>query len=74
MYLEIIESALIESLFDKPNHPYTEALLLAIPILGPNKVRDKIQLKGEIPSLLNPPSGCAFSYTMSFYNRDMPIC
>ena len=61
MYLgTLVESAPTRSLFSNPSHPYTKALLSAIPSLDPD-IRGKAQkLEGEIPSPVNPPSGCKF--------------
>jgi len=47
-------------LFDSPLHPYTQALLSAIPITKPGMHNRRIQLGGEVPSQINPPAGCAF--------------
>jgi len=61
MYLgDIVEMASKEELFDNPMHPYTKALLSAIPIPNPRAKRERIILKGDIPSPINPPSGCKF--------------
>jgi peptide/nickel transport system ATP-binding protein len=61
MYLgEIAEVAPTERLFTSPKHPYTEALLSVIPEPDPEWVGNKILLEGEVPSPLNPPSGCRF--------------
>jgi len=61
MYLgEIAEVAPTEELFASPRHPYTEALLSVIPEPDPHWVGNKILLEGEVPSPLNPPSGCRF--------------
>ncbi len=61
MYLgEIAEAAPSEQLFSSPQHPYTEALLSVIPEPDPRWVGNKILLEGEVPSPLNPPSGCRF--------------
>jgi peptide/nickel transport system ATP-binding protein len=60
LYLgRIVEIGPAEAVFDGPHHPYTEALLSAVPDLsGP---RTRIRLEGEMPSPLNPPPGCVFS-------------
>lgn len=61
MYLgNMVELAPSEKLYTNPKHPYTKALLSAIPRTEPKANRERIRLKGEIPSPANPPSGCAF--------------
>lgn len=61
MYLgEIVEQATTETLFGRPQHPYTRALLSAIPVPDPTNPGGKASVMGEIPSALTPPSGCAF--------------
>ena len=57
---KIVEIADRDILFRSPAHPYTQSLLSAIPEIGQKRVKDRIILKGEIPSLSNPPMGCRF--------------
>jgi peptide/nickel transport system ATP-binding protein/oligopeptide transport system ATP-binding protein len=61
MYLgNMVERAATDELFKRPLHPYTQALLSAVPIPNPKHKKERIILKGDIPSPLNPPSGCIF--------------
>jgi peptide/nickel transport system ATP-binding protein len=61
MYLgQIAEYGPTESIFTLPYHPYTEALLSAVPIPDPDAQERRIRLSGEVPSSLNPPTGCRF--------------
>ena len=61
MYLgEIVESQSAQRIYEHPKHPYTQALLSAIPIPVPGKKKDRIALLGDVPSPINPPEGCRF--------------
>ncbi len=70
MYLgTMMELAPREELFSNPMHPYTQALLSAIPLPDPKVKRKRILLQGDIPSPANPPSGCKF-HTRCLYKKD----
>ncbi|ADZ92984.1 dipeptide ABC transporter ATP-binding protein [Marinomonas mediterranea] len=70
MYLgKIVERTSCEQLFINPQHPYTKALLSSTPQLSPDKRRTRIKLEGELPSPLNPPSGCAFHGRCQYANE-----
>lgn len=61
MYLgKIVELSDTEELFRNPKHPYTKALISAVPIHHPDETKEKIILKGDVPSPANPPQGCTF--------------
>jgi len=61
MYLgRIVESGRTDDLFNQPLHPYTQALLAAVPVVSKEKRRQRIILRGDVPSPINPPGGCAF--------------
>lgn len=77
MYLgRLVEVAPTADLFYQPRHPYTEALMSAIPALDPDEVMQPIILKGEIPSPANPPTGCPFHprcpYVQDVCKQEMP--
>jgi len=55
-----VEIGTREAIFSAPQHPYTRALLAATPVADPEAKKERIILKGELPSPFNPPSGCAF--------------
>ena len=66
----MVESAPVEELFARPNHPYTQALLDEIPRLDARRTRFNT-IRGEIPSPINPPTGCHFHPRCP---RAMPRC
>ena len=71
MYLgRIVEHAPTRELFSNPKHPYTKALLSSIPSIDPDKQNKAIELKGEIPSSMNPPSGCVFHTRCQYVNEN----
>src|SRR5690606_36749346 len=72
MYLgQMAELADTEDLYEKPLHPYTQALLSAVPVPDPEFVREEVVIKGDVPSPANPPSGCRFHTRCPF---KMDIC
>jgi len=61
MYLgRIVERGTAAEVLDDPRHPYTKALLSAVPVVDPEQRRQIIRLDGDMPSPANPPSGCHF--------------
>jgi len=78
LYLgRIMEIADVDDLFEKPLHPYTEALISAIPPTNPDMEMKPILLEGEIPNSINPPSGCRFhprcAYAKDICSKEEPV-
>lgn len=77
MYLgKIVEKGDTEVIIQKPLHPYTKALIAAVPVPDPTARRTEVVIKGEVPSAINPPSGCRFHtrcpYAMDRCKREEP--
>jgi oligopeptide/dipeptide ABC transporter ATP-binding protein len=72
MYLgKIMEKGSTEDIINEPLHPYTKALIAAVPVPDPTASRVEVVIKGEIPSPVNPPSGCRFHTRCPQYIGDI---
>jgi peptide/nickel transport system ATP-binding protein len=76
MYLgHVVEMGSTEQIFSPPYHPYTEALLSAVPIADTSIVKKRVVLDGDIPSAMNPPSGCPFQTRCRYKDQvDRDLC
>jgi oligopeptide transport system ATP-binding protein len=77
MYLgKVVETSPAEKLFAAPGHPYTKALMSAIPVTNPNLRRERVRLQGDLPSPIHLPTGCAFHtrcpFVMERCKRERP--
>ncbi len=78
MYLgKVVELAAYNNVYTDPKHPYTRALLSAIPVADPRAKKERLVLKGDVPSPINPPSGCAFHprcpHRMDVCDKEAPV-
>lgn len=70
MYLgNVVETQPAKSIYENPRHPYTQALISAIPIPDPTVKNERIILEGDVPSPINPPSGCSFHTRCRYRNE-----
>ncbi len=74
MYLgRVVELGNTDDIFSSPRHPYTKALISALPNVDRNAARERIILKGDVPSPINPPSGCVFRERCPFAVNDCAV-
>jgi oligopeptide/dipeptide ABC transporter ATP-binding protein len=78
MYLgKVVELSAYNNVYTNPKHPYTQALLSAIPVADPRAKKERMILKGDVPSPINPPSGCAFHprcpHRMDVCDKEAPV-
>jgi oligopeptide/dipeptide ABC transporter ATP-binding protein len=78
MYLgKIVEASAYKNVYTDPKHPYTQALLSAIPVPDPRITKERMILKGDVPSPINPPAGCAFHprcpHRMDICDKEVPV-
>jgi len=74
MYLgRIVELASTQDIFAAPKHPYTKALMSAVPVVDPDRKFSPIKLEGEIPSAINIPSGCRFHTRCPFMKEQCKL-
>jgi oligopeptide transport system ATP-binding protein len=67
MYLgKVVELAAYKNVYSNPKHPYTQALLSAVPVPDPKSSKERIILKGDVPSPISPPAGCSFHPRCSY--------